>query len=221
MDDLLFLKTSKMIQNFLIILILGVFLISCSEKRTSTIPPPINSVNTFLEDVPDKIIDKSKLFYDTKKSLWTLNDQVYSGYVVSFYPDSTTLKERFGILKGRKQNQAIHWYPDGHYKYIVNYHKGKQHGDKKSWSPDSLHILVSHFKYVYGKPHGEQKKWYPTGELFKTINLNMGKEEGIQQAFRKNGDLFANYEAREGRIFGLKRAALCFSLEDESVQYKN
>ena len=49
----------------------------------------------------------------------------------------------------------------------------------------------------------------------------MGKEEGIQQAFRKNGDLFANYEAREGRIFGLKKAALCFGLEDEKIQNEN
>ena len=49
----------------------------------------------------------------------------------------------------------------------------------------------------------------------------MGKEEGIQQAFRKNGDLFANYEAKEGRIFGLKKAALCFGLEDENIQNEN
>ena len=48
----------------------------------------------------------------------------------------------------------------------------------------------------------------------------MGKEEGIQQAFRKNGDLFANYEARAGRFFGLKKSALCYELEDEDVQFE-
>ena len=84
---------------------------------------------------------------------------------------------------------------------------------------DSTHILISHLNFRLGKAHGVQKKWYTTGEIFKVLHFNMGIEEGIQQAFRKNGDLFANYEAREGRIFGLKRAALCFGLEDEEVKY--
>lgn len=48
----------------------------------------------------------------------------------------------------------------------------------------------------------------------------MGKEDGIQQAFRENSALYANYEAKEGRIFGLKKTALCFGLEDENIQYE-
>lgn len=48
----------------------------------------------------------------------------------------------------------------------------------------------------------------------------MGREEGLQQAFRRNGYLYANYEARNGRIFGLKKAALCYGLEDENIQYE-
>ena len=103
--------------------------------------------------------------------------------------------------------------------FKTNYHEGKINGEKKSWSPDSIHVLISHLNYVNGKPHGEQKKYYPTGELFKILNLNMGKEEGMQQAFRKNGALYANYEAREGRIFGLKKSQLCYQLDDEEVQY--
>ena len=30
----------------------------------------------------------------------------------------------------------------------------------------------------------------------------------------------ANYEAKEGRTFGLKKASLCFGLEDENIQYE-
>ena len=52
------------------------------------------------------------------------------------------------------------------------------------------------------------------------MQLNEGKEEGIQQAFRKNGVIYANYEARKGRIFGLKKAKLCYSLVNENVQTK-
>jgi antitoxin component YwqK of YwqJK toxin-antitoxin module len=69
--------------------------------------------------------------------------------------------------------------------------------------------------------HGEQKQWHQTGEIYKKIHLNMGREEGIQQAYRKNGALYANNEAKNGRIFGLRKATLCDGLEDENVKYEN
>lgn len=157
------------------------------------------------------------LLYDPKTSRWHLDDELYSGFAVSYYEDGT-FKEKFGILNGRKHGQSIHCYKDGHYRLVANYQDGKLDGDKKSWSSDSLHTLVSHFKFVSGKPHGEQLKWYLTGELFTKQHMNMGEEEGLQQAFRTNGDLYANYEARNGRIFGLKKSALCYSLEDEEIK---
>lgn len=203
-------------RNLLTVLIVSILLVSCDEKKVSEIPSPTKPIDAL--EVPNTTIDYSMLNYDRKTSLWTLNDQFYSGYAVKYYSDSL-LMEKFGILNGRKQNQANYWYPDGHYKRVANYHKGKLHGAKKTWSSDSVHVLVAHLNYYMGKVHGEQIKWYTTGEVFKKLNLTMGKEEGIQQAFRKNGDLFANYEAREGRIFGLKKSALCFGLEDETIQY--
>ena len=201
----------------LIALIIVISLLGGNEKKAPSITTVISTIDILSYNIPDTTVNKSELFYNIKNSSWTLNDELYSGYAVSFYPKKN-LKEKFGILNGKTQNQAIQWFSDGHYKYLANYHKGKLHGEKKSWSTDSIHILVSHLKYVNGKPHGEQKKYYPTGELFKKLNLNMGKEEGLQQAFRKNGALYANYEAREGRIFGLKKSKLCFQLDDEEVQ---
>ena len=188
----------------------------CSDRKEK--PTPSNNADLVLV-LPDTLVEKSVLTYNRKTSIWTLNDIPYSGFSVSYYPDNS-LKEKFGILDGKKQNKFIQWYPDGHFKNTAEYDKGKLHGEKKIWSSDSLHILIAHYNFHTGKPHGEQKKWYPTGELFKKMNLNRGKEEGIQQAFRENGDLYANYEAREGRIFGLKKAKLCYSLEDENVKYK-
>lgn len=201
-----------------IIFSLSVLLTSCVEGRNTKILQALNSTDTLLE-IPDTSVDKSILHYNNKISLWTLNGQPYSGYTVSFYQDST-LKEKTGIFKGRKENQSIYWHPDGHFRQITFYHKGKLHGEKKVWSPGSNHVLISQLNYHLGKPHGEQKKWYRTGELHKILHLNMGQEEGIQKAFRPNGDLYANYEAKNGRVFGLKKGALCFGLEDENIQYE-
>lgn len=199
----------------LIFAFLSLFFLGCGKPVKKETTKPLKEVIQLLE-VPTNIIDKSILDYRKNNSLWTLNGKVFSGYAVSYFPNST-LKSKFGILNGRKQNEATDWYPNGQIKQLAFYHKGKLHGEKKNWSADAQYHLISHLNYYLGKAHGQQKKWYPTGEIFKVLHLEMGKEEGIQQAFRKNGKLFANYEARNGRIFGLKRAALCYDLEEEVV----
>lgn len=204
-----------LISAFLLVLLL----ISCAEKKDPHVAQQAQSIEEVVE-VPNTLIDLALLDYDNNTSLWTMGDSLYSGYAVSYYPDST-LKEKIGILHGKKEGQTTRWYAGGQLKHAADYHKGKLHGEKKTWSSDAQPILLSHLSYRKGKAHGEQRVWYPSGELFKKLHLNMGKEEGIQQAFRKNGDLYANYEAREGRIFGLKKAALCFGIEDENVQYAN
>lgn len=204
-----------------IVFLLSVLLTSCAEKRGAKILPIPNATDTLVE-IPNVTVDKSLLHYNNKTSQWVLNDQLYSGYIVSFHQDST-LKEKIGILNGKKQNLATRWYPDGQLKQVANYHKGKLHGEKKVWFSDANanHILIAHLDYHLGKAHGEQKQWYSTGELYKKLNLNMGREEGVQQAFRKNGELYANYEAKNGRVFGLKKASLCYGLEDENIKYEN
>ena len=171
-------------------------------------------------EIPEVEVDKTLLFYNNDNSLWSLDDKLYSGYAVTYFPDSS-LAEKFALLDGRKQNQESQWFLDGHLKWIRNFNVGKLHGEAKTWAPDADHTLISHLNYYEGKLHGLQMKWYDSGELFKKLNLNMGREEGMQQAFRKNGDLYANYEARNGRTYGLKKAALCFGIEDEQIQYEN
>ncbi|MGS0524987.1 toxin-antitoxin system YwqK family antitoxin [Zobellia nedashkovskayae] len=71
--------------------------------------------------------------------------------------------------------------------------------------------------YVNGVLHGEQKYWYATGEISKVRNLVEGKEEGMQKAWLQNGKLYVNYEAKNGRIFGMKRVNSCYKLQDEVV----
>ena len=198
---------------------LGFLLVGCAEKAATKDSSLPNTIKTVLA-IPDTVVYDSLLYFDKETSLWALDGQLYSGYAVSFYRGDI-LKEKTGFLNGRKQNKARQWFPDGHLKRESTYLKGRLHGEKKTWSSDSAHFLISKLNYQSGKPQGEQRIWYATGELYKVLNLNQGKEEGIQQAYRKNGELFANYEAKAGRIFGLKKAALCYGLEDENINYEN
>lgn len=211
-----------MIRYFLLLILTFLLVLSCSESTINneaidhTADIPAETIDTSLQ-IPDLVVDKTSLQYDNKTSLWTHNEELYSGYAVSFYQDDI-LKEKIGFLNGRKQNQATLWHPDGHPRQIAHYHKGKLHGEKKTWSADTSHVLLAQLNYFLGKAHGAQTKWYATGEVYKKLHLNMGKEEGMQQAFRKNGVLYANYEAKDGRSYGLKKASLCFDIDDEEIQ---
>ena len=203
----------------LALFLLSMITVSCA-KKTEKVSSVISRTTDIEIQIPDITVDLKLLDYDNQTSLWTSNNQLFSGYGVSYY-QSGVLKEKISFWNGRKQNQSTLWYEDNHLKRISNYQQGRLHGMKKSWSPDRRHVLISHLNYYMGKAHGQQTFWYPSGELYKKLNLNMGKEDGMQMAFRKNGDLYANYEAKEGRIFGLKKAALCYGLEDENIKYEN
>ncbi|GAA0720241.1 hypothetical protein GCM10009430_20200 [Aquimarina litoralis] len=200
----------------LIVLLLCLLILGCAEQ-IKTKQNGIDLLKEGVVEVPDTTVHKTYLHYNHKTSQWLLNGEFYSGYIVSFYSNDT-LKERTGVLNGKKQKKSTLWYSDGHFKEVANYHNGKLHGEKKIWSAETDHMLISHLNYYRGKPHGEQKQWYTTGELYKKMFMNMGKEDGIQQAFRKNGDLYANYEVKNGRIFGLKKSVLCYGLKDENVK---
>ena len=200
----------------LFILLLSVLIIQCTKPTEQIISNDSTQIEKI--ELPAQTVDISALHYDNKVSLWTLDGQLFSGYAETMYPNGA-IKQRFGVFQGRKQNETLDWYPDGHLKLSSNYHKGKLHGEKKAWSTDAPHTLISHLNYKMGKAHGEQKKWYATGELYQIMNFKMGKEEGLQRAYRKNGALYANYEAKEGRIFGMKKTALCYEVDNEEVQF--
>jgi len=201
----------------IIVVLVSMLLAGCHTRQESAQLVVNYEVVDTLLDIPATVMRQSALHYDNQISEWSYDGQPYSGYAETYYEDGS-LKERIGILHGRKQNQAEQWCPDGRQRAVATYHKGRLHGEKRVWASDAGHALIAHLRYKDGKAHGAQTKWYPTGEVFKKLNLNMGKEEGLQQAFRKNGDLYANYEAKEGRVFGLKKAALCYGLEDERLK---
>ncbi|MET1260596.1 toxin-antitoxin system YwqK family antitoxin [Flagellimonas sp. DF-77] len=195
------------------LLCLGLLAKGCTEQGGTSAEEHARRV------IPDRQVEESKLVYHPERSQWTWKDHPFSGYAVTYFPDGKP-KTRFGVLDGKKQHHVLQWYPDGHLKSSMFYQQGRLHGTKKMWTSDPNHYLVAHYRYSNGRPHGVQFKWYPTGELFKIMNLHHGRESGLQQAFRKNGARYANYEARKGRIFGMKKAKLCYSLVEEQVKNK-
>ena len=141
----------------------------------------------------------------------------FTGTTIAKYPNGKNARS-IDYVNGKKHGKYCKWFDNGLKSFEANYENGKQHGITQSWWRNDK--LRTKSNYKKGIPHGEQLQWYKSGAKFKKITLNQGIEEGLQQSWRENGKLYNNYEARDGRIFGLKRAKLCYGLDDEIIQYQ-
>ncbi|WP_165749180.1 toxin-antitoxin system YwqK family antitoxin [Cellulophaga sp. Z1A5H] len=200
---------------FLLFLLL--FLVQCIESpsvaKTSAV---VNSAN---EMEAPKVVDSlmvlnKNLILDPLKGVWFYNQNPFNGYAVKYYSDGT-LKEKIGFINGKREGVAKRWSENGVLRWQVYYEKNKFVGLYKTWWENG--VLAEVATYENGVLEGEQQYWYDTGQLAKLRKLVKGKENGMQQAWLKNGTLYVNYEAKNGRVFGLKRANLCYQLEDEIV----
>lgn len=171
--------------------------------------------------IPDVAFVRDEVIFNKANSLWLHPDDSskVSGYVMSYYPGGV-IAQKFGVVNGKKEGESITFFPDGQKKFSESYRDNRLHGEVCRWVQENGYQQVAQLRYEKGKLQGEQRKWYTTGELHKLMQMEMGKEEGLQQAFRKNGALYANYEAKNGRVFGMKRSNMCFELDNEQVVYK-
>lgn len=195
--------------------ILGVVvLFSCEKQKRVT-----EEVSAICQ-IPEARINIKDVIFNKSNSLWLYNDSSeVSGYVLEYFNDGSVFR-KFGVVNGKKCGEQVTYYLGSKIKFLEHFQNNRMHGEVRRWSIQDGHQLVASLNYHEGKLHGKQVKWYSTGEIHKVMNLNNGKEDGMQQAFRKNGALYANYEARNGRVFGLKRSNLCYELDNEEIVYQ-
>ncbi|SOE23492.1 MORN repeat variant [Spirosomataceae bacterium TFI 002] len=165
--------------------------------------------------IPNREVAKEKLVLIPTEGKWFLDRKAYSGFAISYFPNGKK-KEQTGFINGKRQGLSQEWYENGLLKKDITYLANRKDGRSQSFNEKG--VLVSESNFINGVVHGVQRKWYPSGKVFKEMNINMGKEDGMQKVWWENGKLYVNYEAKNGRIFGLKRSALCYELENEVVQ---
>lgn len=193
----------------LLLLLLASSIFSCensSEPRKKTASKEIVIANI--------LVIKDSLILKGNEGNWYYKDHLFTGYAVKYHMNDS-LQQKVGFYKGKKKGAAKVWFPNGVLKIESHYNQNKLVDNYKAWWDNG--VLASKANYVNGKIQGIEKKWYKTGELAKLRNLVDGKEIGLQQAWLKNGKLYVNYEAKNGRIFGMRRANSCYKLEDEEV----
>lgn len=83
-----------------VLLLLGVLLmISCAQQiDKKTVESSTKNTDTLVE-VPNVKVEKLLLYYNNKTSLWTLNDQLYSGYA----EEKGILSHKWHLVIGTQQ----------------------------------------------------------------------------------------------------------------------
>lgn len=157
---------------------------------------------------------KSELLLNQIEGKWYYKNQPFNGYSLKFHANGV-LQERLGFYMGKREGIAKRWSKNGVLRVESNYKQNRLEGSYKSWWENG--VLGSQANYVNGKMNGVEKKWYDTGQRSKERQLVDGLEEGMQKAWLENGTLYVNYEAKNGRIFGMRRANSCYQLKDEVV----
>lgn len=162
-------------------------------------------------------VDYSELTKNPKNGLMMHDTILFTGVAKLYQPDnSKVLRYVVTYKNGLKDGLCKKWYDNGTLNYETQYVKGRKQGLTKIWFKSGQ--IQSEATYYKGVIHGKEKVWYPTGELQKERNLVYGQEQGLQKAWRKNGKLYANYEAVNGRIFGLLGSNMCYEVENEKVK---
>ena len=168
-------------------------------------------------NIPETYVLRDQLELAPLEGKWYLGEHPFSGYAVRC--DATgNMVEQVGFLHGKKNGKAQFWYPDGSLMKTASYRDNKLHGEMIGYYPNGN--LRSEGMYVEGTPEGIHIKWYEDGQMARKRTLEKGQESGLQQAWNPNGSLYANYQAKDGRIFGLKRNNSCYALQNEKVQFE-
>lgn len=173
------------------------------EIRLNTAPTQID------REVPYRSLNLNQL-----EGRWYYEGKPYSGYATKCHANGV-LRERLGFYEGKREGVAKRWSAYGALRVESYYRQNRLTGSYKSWWGNG--VLGLEVNYINGKKEGVERQWYPSGQLAKERNLVAGKENGMQKAWLKNGTLYVNYEAKNGRIFGLRRANSCYQLQNEVV----
>ncbi len=61
----------------------------------------------------------------------------------------------------------------------------------------------------------ERRTYYPSGRPYEVRHFYDGREQGLQQAWTEDGELYINYEMKNGRRYGFINARPCTPVKEQ------
>ncbi len=153
--------------------------------------------------------DDTKL--NTKARLIYYDSLLFSGRITELKGNDTMSYSEYKA--GKLNGQQVTYFSNGK----VNeerYHKnGFKTGEHKGWWENGNLRFIYHF--IDDKLEGNVKVWNEKGMLFNDFNYVKGQEEGLQQAWFPNGDVQANYVAKNNRKYGISGVKNCQTISGD------
>lgn len=91
------------------------------------------------------------------------------------------------------------------------YREGRKMGRHVTYWPGGARRVEAF--YDGDRIEGEYKSWHANGRLAERRRYEKGLESGMQQAWTEKGELFLNFEVRNGRHYGLVNSRPCIPVE--------
>ncbi len=107
--------------------------------------------------------------------------------VIQVFDEGGTLVSETAYRDGRKVGRYVSFWPDG--------------------GPRVRAV------YAGDVIEGEYRTWHPNGRRAELKHYSAGHEAGLQQAWTDEGELFLNFEVRNGRHYGLINSKPCLPVE--------
>lgn len=146
-----------------------------------------------------------------------VNDTVFNGTLVSFYPGSTDTMAISSYRSGREHGTWKKFYPGRQLAAIRTYNDGEKAGVMTSWWHNGR--IKSEYHFSNNEFEGTCREWTAGGVLVRNMNYENGHEQGLQQMWDNDGSIRANYVVRNGRNYGLAGVKACATVwEQDSVK---
>ncbi len=88
-------------------------------------------------------------------------------------------------VKGQRDGEWVHYYPDGERQQVGTYRQGKREGEWEMWFPDGK--LQSRSGFRQDQQHGEAVQWHAGGKVAKRGTFVNGQRHGTWQTFYASG----------------------------------
>ena len=195
--------------KFIVILMFGFLTLAfscCTEKSQNKI---------ILIKVPNIYFNDNDGKYTHENGIFLRNGKSYSGNLVMLYSEYDTA----GIIpfyNGLEEGWSRKYYTHKKTAEERLYHLGRKEGTHIGWWENGQLKFIYQFKN--DNHEGKAQTWYPGGQLATDNFYEKGYETGLQRSWYPDGVLRANYDARNGRQYGLTGVKNCESVFDSTTK---
>jgi antitoxin component YwqK of YwqJK toxin-antitoxin module len=159
-----------------------------------------------IPEIPATYVNADNNKFRQRQGVLYLDHQPFSGHQYLLYENGDTAFV-LPFSQGREYGIARQWYPNRQLKEVRVYENGKKSGKHTGWWENGRLKFIYQFKKdVFDGP---LKEWHANGQPFRSMNYIEGQESGLQQIHLADGSLYANYEVRNGRNYGLTGTRHC------------